>query len=188
MNLNGFKKLGLKNKLIISIAGFIMVLISIIYFMVLPTINDIKEMGRKIESEKMDLEEKYQKGQSLKRLAEDIRKIEPLIEKLDQIYINKNDSLELITTLEKIANKNNINQKINLVDAQNTENQYYQKMPIQLSTNGSFINQMKYLTNLESSKYYINIQSLEISPTIQNSNSTETNSIKMLIFADTYWR
>lgn len=179
------KNFNLKNRISLSVAGFILSMILIIYYLIIPTLNDIKQMGLEIEKQKIDLEEKYQKGQSIKKLAEDLKKIEPLVDQLDIIYINNANSLGLITDLEKIAAENGIEQKINLVQTENNNNQYFQKIPIQLSVSGNFMNQISYLEKIELLKYYINIQSLEMSTAPQSSGSG--SSLNTLIFANTYW-
>lgn len=185
MSFHVLKNFNLRNKISLSVTGFILSMILIVYYLIIPTINDIKKMGMEIEKQKIDLEEKYQKGQSIKKLAEDLKKIEPLVSQLDNIYIDKANSLGLITDLEKIATENGVEQKINLVQTENNNNQYFQKIPIQLFVSGNFINQINYLEKIELLKYYINIQSLEISTAPQGSGNG--GSLNTLIFADTYW-
>jgi len=192
MQLEDILKLNLKKKIIISLVVFILIIACLIYFIVIPTIKDIKRMGVEIEIQRIDLEEKYQKGQSLRQLTETLEEIEPQLSKLNQVFINQNRELEFITTLEEVADYSNIMQKINLSDFQGIDNQKYKKMPFQLFAQGSFINQMNYLTYLEALNYYININFLELSPgSAQLASSGETSaqgSINMLIIADTYWR
>jgi len=191
-------KFNLKNKITASSAGFLIIILSLIYFIVIPTIKDIKAMGQTIEAQREDLEKKYIKGQSLKQLTENLSKIEPKLELLDQIFINKNRELEFITSLENEANKNQVSQKINLSEPQQIENQNFQKTNLQLLTNGNFIKQLQYLINLENLKYYINVKLLELSLTSDGlqlkvnsqenlSAPAETNRLNMLIDADTYW-
>ncbi len=198
MNGNKYLKFNLKNKITASMIIFLALILSLIYFIVIPTIAEIKSMGTAIEAQREDLEKKYLKGQSLKQLTENLSKIEPKLELLDQIFINKNRELEFITSLENEANKNQITQKINLNAPEKTENQNFQKTNLQLFTKGGFINQLHYLINLEKLSYYINIKLLEISPAAigkQNKadsqellpSAGETNNLNMYINADTYW-
>lgn len=197
MNGSKYLKLNLKNKITASLAGFIIIILSLIYFIVIPTIKEIKAMGRAIEAQREDLEKKYIKGQSLKQLTENLSKIEPKLDLLDQIFINKNRELEFITSLENEANKNRISQKINLSAPQKTENQNFQKTNLQLFTKGGFIKQLQYLANLEHLSYYINIKLLELSPAANGeqvkTDSQETSptagetNLNMYLNADTYW-
>lgn len=195
MTLNKFN---LKNKITVSLIGFMLIIFGLIYFIVIPTIKDIKAMGESIEEQKVDLEKKYIKGNSLRKLTENLKEIEPKLSLLDQIFINKNRELEFITTIENEANKSQVNQKINLSSPKDTENQEFQKNNLQLFTKGSFNKQLRYLINLESLSYYINVKSLELTPAsgekIETSGqepaveATETRSLNMFINADTYWK
>lgn len=198
MDANKYLKLNLKNKITASLVGFLVIILSLVYFIVIPTIKEIKDMGRAIEAQREDLEKKYIKGQSLKQLTENLSKIEPKLELLDQIFINKNRELEFITSLENEANKNQVSQKINLSAPQKAENQNFQNTGLQLITKGGFIKQLQYLINLEHLSYYINVNLLELTPAADgepvktNSQGTapapgETNRLNMYIDADTYW-
>lgn len=161
--------------------------------------RDIKTMGGTIEEQMMDLEKKYIKGNSLRQLTENLKKIEPKLDLLDQIFINKNRELEFITTLENEANNNRVAQKINLNSPDTAEKQEFQKNSLQLLAQGDFNKLLKYLMDLESLSYYINIKLLEITP-ITDSGKTAVNNqaaaatgngtgnLNMLIDANTYWK
>ncbi|MDP2708669.1 MAG: hypothetical protein Q8O93_01280 [bacterium] len=198
MILDKYLKFNLKNKIVASSVGFLLTILFLIFFIVAPTIKDIRAMGDEIEAQRLDLENKYIKGQSLKQLSENLKKIEPRLNLLDQVFINKNRELEFITSLESQANKNNIDQKINLSPPQIAENQNFQKTVLQLFTKSSFTRQLRYLTNLESLNYYINIKQLELSPAAEAGPPrsidrdgpplpADSSNINMYISADTYW-
>jgi len=178
-------KADFKKRITINVLIFLIVTIGIIYFIVMSTSEDIKEIKVKTENIRIDLEEKYVKGQSLRKLSESLKQIESQIPELDKIFIKKSEAIDFITSLEKIAEDTNVDQKINLSNIEKNEKEICNKTPLQLTTIGSFANQMKYLTKLESSNYYINIKSLEIT---QAPSETEgINNINMLIFSNTYW-
>ena len=86
MNGNKYLKFNLKNKITASLVGFLVIILSLIYFIVIPTIKDIKTMGQTIEAQREDLEKKYIKGQSLRQLTENLSKIEPKLELLDHFH------------------------------------------------------------------------------------------------------
>lgn len=165
----------------------------LIYFVVMPTISDIKKMGEEIENQRIDLEQKYIKGQSLRKLTENLKKIEPQLVVLDQIFISQNHELEFITALEELANQNNISQKINLQELPKDGNKAYQKTPLQISAKGNFINLMNYLIDLEALNYYININSINLSsaytaPSAASDEQTVFSNINIALSADTYWK
>jgi Tfp pilus assembly protein PilO len=191
-----FEKFNLKNKITVSLVGFIIVFFCLICFIVTPTIKDIKSMSEQIEAQKIDLEKKYIRGHGLKQLAENLKKVQPQLSLLDQIFINKNRELEFITALENKANASRISQKISLSAPEATESQQFQKSNLRLYIQGKFDKQLEYLLNLESLNYYVNIKSLEFAPTSDvGANSQENqlpqnqgNNINMFISAETYWK
>lgn len=192
MKLINLSNISLIKRIVINLIIFLFTIFFLISFLILPTIKDIKRIGNEIETQRTDLEKKFVKVQNLKQLTKNLNKIEPELNKLDQIFINKDDELGFITNLEKIATTNNIDQKINLGGNQLIESKIYKKIPLQISTSGSFSDQLNYLINLESLNYYINIKSLEISQEKNNiKNNTEKlpqTNLNFLITADTYWQ
>lgn len=189
MSLGNITKPGLERKILIINLTLFLIVGAIVIFAIIPSIKNIKEMRKEIEGQKIDLEEKYQRGQSLKKLSENLKKIEPQLEKLNLVFISKNRELEFITTLEDIASREKIEQKINLASGQSGGDGAYQKMPLQLFTQGTFKNQMNYLLALETLNYYINIKNLELSaaPLPPGAAKQDVN-ISMMITADTYWK
>lgn len=197
--MNGAKylKFNLRNKITASLTVWLAIILFLIYFIVVPTIKEIKTMGRLIEAQREDLEKKYIKGQSLKQLAENLNKIEPNLKLLDQIFINKNRELEFITSLENEADKNQVGQKINLSAPQKEANSDWQKSDLALHTKGGFIKQLEYLLALERLNYYLNVKLLELSPAggeqVKGENQetkpadNEPPSLNMYLNADTYW-
>ena len=190
MKINLNLKLDLKKKLILSLFIFLLVIYILVQIIVLPTIREIKKISYAIETQRLDLEKRYLKGQNLKQLRENLNKIEPQLDKLNRIFINQNRELEFITTLEETAAANKIFQKINLGAAEAVPAQRFKKIPLQLSAQGNFINQMNYLLKLEALDYYINIKTLELSPapTSLAENGTSLSNINLLMTADTYWQ
>ena len=185
----------LKRKIIASSTGWLLVIVGIIYLIVWPTVRDIKTMSGEIDAQRIDLEKKYIKGQSLKQLTENLKKIEPKLELLDQIFINENRELEFITSLENLANQNGVAQKINLSAPTAAANKNFKKIGLQLFTQEGFSNQLKYLIDLEQLSYYLNINFLELSPAGAGQSQTadaqkitpaETN-LNLYLGADTYW-
>lgn len=183
-------KLNTKNKIIASALLFPAVIAVLLLFVIMPAINNISAMSNDIEARRIDLEEKYLRGQSLKKMMENLKNIDARIGDLDQIFIEKNDILGFITSLEKTAAENNIAQKINLLTEKDTKQNGYSKIPLQISTEGKFSNQFNYLSDIERSEYYINISSLELSSsaTQPQTEPEENKKIKTVIFADTYWQ
>lgn len=190
MKINIDLKINLTKKIVINTLFIAVIIISLLYFLIFPSVRDIQEMKQSIEAQKIDLEIKYQKGQNLKHLSEKIKVIEPKINNLEEIFVKEDDSLAFVKTLENLAEKHNITQSIKLLDPVESQNSYYKIIPIQLSTQGKYENQMDYLLDLERLDYYINIDILKITKktsTINEEGEKEV-AVSMFMSADTFWR
>jgi len=198
MNLINFKKINIKRKITFVIVVFLLTNALIVYLIIIPTINNIKQLRVNIVTQKVDLEKEMAREKNINILSEKLDKIEPQMKKFEQIFINQNRELEFITTLEDIALSNKVLQKINLnLNAVKTE-QTYKKIPLRLNIQGNFYNLLQYLTSLENLNYYINITSLEMTKEISSGSTllpTDSSgakqiigNISMAISADTYWQ
>jgi Tfp pilus assembly protein PilO len=187
VNISNFS---LKNKIIVIIVGFLIFISLIIFLIVIPTVNDILEIGKEIENQRIDLEAKYIKGQNLRQLTENLEKINSQLSKLEQIFISNNRELEFITTLEGVASKNSISQKINLGNQEDIANYDYKKTAIQLIAQSNFTNIINYLLDLESLEYYLNIKNIELTlaSSKQGADVAPGAIINMFISAETFWK
>lgn len=158
-----------KRKIIIYLIIFLIATCSIIYFIILPTVNEIKRISNDIYLERVDLEKKYQRGQLLRVTIKNFETIKPKKSKLESVFINEGEELKFITSLEKIANDNNLNQEIKVQEKkiERQENNYY-PLSLAISIRGEFINIMKYLQSLEKLNYYFNISAINIGADGQN--------------------
>ena len=192
MNLTSFKDIGLKQKIIANSALMIAIILGIIFFVIIPGLNSVKGLMENIISQKIELEQTMIKEKNNSKISEKIKKIEPQMSKFEQIFINQNRELEFITTLEDIANKNKVAQKISLTPVLESGGNF-KKTPLNITAKGEFKNIMEYLTGLESSNYYINIKSIELAssraraPKDQDGYSPNA-PVNIKIFALTYWR
>jgi Tfp pilus assembly protein PilO len=194
MILNSYKKINIPKKIFIAVIGFLVIIFIIFHFFIAPTLNDIKKLSNDIIFQKIDLENKLINEKKLISLNEKILKIEPQLEKLDQIYINKNRDLEFITTMEGMAEKNSMNQKIIFDPSTGVVEQDYKKVLLNFELNGNYFNFLKYLNDLETLPYYINIFNIEAS--IGNSNLNQANdhafnsknNINIVMSANTFWK
>lgn len=192
MNLDPIKKLSLKKKIMIANAVLLTMAAAIIYLVIWPSIADIKRMRDDIHGQMVDLEDKYQKGQSMKKMNENLKIIEPKLEKLDQIFISKNREVEFVTAMEDLAGRIGVEQRLNLGAAQQARDKAYQKMPITIGLSGSFTQLINYLAELESLSYYINISAIDLASGGSRRNAVTNdgggNLVSMNISAFTYWK
>lgn len=190
MENNRPSKVSLKEKIIGLNVLMIVIFVLIIFFVILPSSKEIDSIQTNIQDQYLELEKKYLKGQSLKKLNENLNKIEPQSKKLDNIFIQSDNQLNFITMLEGIAKENQLTQKVDLGTPINLVS--YKKIPLQINVQGNFYKQMAYLEKLESLEYYININSIELTPLStlngQNSESGSDEKTNMQLSVDTFWK
>jgi Tfp pilus assembly protein PilO len=188
--LDFLSSIGYRKKIVLSATLSILTMGAIVYFLIIPTMENIKILKGEVETKQVELEKNYLKGKSLKVIAEDLKKIEPQIAELKKIFIKKESAFEFITEMEKIAQNSKLEQKINLSSEEEKIGGAYKKIPIQLSTKGSFSSQIKYLSAIESLDYQINVKTLEISSggTVTKEDGSTEDQVTMQIIADTYWQ
>lgn len=210
MILNNQKKYSLSKKISNIVIVFAIFAIAISYFAIIPSILTIGDLKIAIINEKINTEKKYQNKKNAIEVENKISQIEPDITSLDDVFINKNRELEFITILENIANKNNINQKINLTppttstetktsktnknkkSAEKTEEISIPSSPLNIVASGRFENIINYIQEINSLKYYINISGLDFSKTSEiindEINLQSKQVITLNISAKTYWK
>jgi len=196
MNISYLKKISPKQKLFVNIGLLLILNILFIYLLILPAISNIKKSRNDILNLKIDLENKIIREKNLYILNEKISKVNPQLEKINQIFISQNQEIEFITTLENLEKKYNVSQKLN-IDLNNRQGEEgLNKIPISTNTSGNFRNLMDYLANIESLNYYINIESISLSNGTDDSLSSKSvllgqnlsDQMTMQISGFSYWK
>ncbi len=199
---NNSKKIDIKQKIILLISGTILWIVGITILIIIPQIHSINDLGERIKSHKIYLEEQYENKINEQKNKKKLEIIEKEIKKIDQMFISQNRELEFITTLEEIASRHNIKQKISLEDNNQKEenNKGYKENRLQLTSQGTFSDLLNYLMDIESLNYYINIKSIEfisknddsknkyVPNMIQQEDANNDNQIMCKIVANTYWK
>ncbi|MFH0856659.1 MAG: hypothetical protein V1860_02055 [bacterium] len=180
----------IKNQILYFVLTISLAIIVIAGFIILPTMRNIKDMSDKITELKVELEKKYDNRQTLRSEMNRYKKIDENIEKFLEIYVKENGQLLFITAIEDIAAKNNLDQKINMLDlaespnknkAGTQSNAYSSRINIHLK--GGYADILKYLSDTRKISYYINIQSISISKLSEQKNYANKGSAEADILA-----
>ncbi len=185
MNFKFLANLGIKQKIAVSIVVLIAVLFVGLYFFIFNTIQDIKDLRNEIISEKIEVEKKINREKNLSNLSIKLKKIESQSNKIENIFLKKNNELEFIKTIENIASNNNVTQNINLLPGKDEKK--VNKTIINLRVEGSYEDILNYIKDLELLKQYINIINLNISAQ-DNKEPEEENTVILNISAETFWK
>ena len=200
MNLNKFKNLDYKKKIIYLSLVFAVAALLTVYMIIKPTLMKIKEERANIVTQKIELEKRLSNEKNMASLSSKIRKIKPQIDRLSSVYINQGRQLEFITTLEGIASENKVAQSLNLNFDSLSNDPNYNIIPLEISVSGTYANVLNYLISLETMNYYINITNWQFSPggaIVSEISVLETNKqsasrsgapYTLRLTANTYWK
>lgn len=140
-------------------------------------------MSDKVTNLKLELEKQYDNRQTLRNEIARYEKIKKNSEKFLEIYVKENEKLELITSLEDIAEKNNLDQKINIPDAEtvksnknNTPARNEFPSVINIYLKGEYVNILKYISDMRRMAYYININSVTIDKLIEQKSDSKNKT------------
>jgi len=180
-----------KKKIYLLIAIILIVIISISFFILIPTIKDIKNLNKGIDEQKLEIEKRYIQTHGSKRIT-NLNKIKTDVSKLSSIFVKKDFELEFITTLERLAAENNLEQQIKLQPNNQKIAGLIKSIPIQISLKGDFLDVLKYLQGLEKLEYYINIDSIDLTTLFfkkeaAGPNQAGVGQISVSISGETYW-
>lgn len=185
----------IKKRITVTTLISLLLIGGVVYFAIMPQIENIKQTKREIEKQRLNLEERYIQGLKLKELSKNIKKVESEMEKMERIYIEKEETLEFIKTLESIAEKNGVEQKIDLNSAKEDIKEEYQERPLQMALSGEYRNLLSYLADIESMKYWINIKSMDITSGVlrqsrleDEDNTKKAEQINIKVQAYVYWK
>lgn len=173
-----------KNKFYINIAIILLFFISISVFIIYPALKEIIKVNREITNERILLERKLALGLNIKKIAKDLEEIEGSAQNLDDIFLEQNSELDLISNLESIANKHNVAININSDFTGQDIGSNILKVEIQLSLNGSYKQILEFMNELENQKNYFNFKSISFSKN-QKSNAAV---ITAQLISDTYFK
>jgi len=176
--------MGIKKKILISVTIVLSIIGLIVYFIIWPTIKDIKTINYAVYLERLDLEKKYQKGQLLRTTIENFEKIKPEQDKLKNVFVIEGQELEFITSLEQIAEKNQVDQELKLATSDDVNRPSSYSLPLTLKINGSFIGILKYLRDLENLDYYFSINSITLDT--ESTNRVTDDHISAILSGNIY--
>ena len=167
------------------------VIILIAAFIIYPAMHDILSAGREIAKQKDQLQKQQLQEHALKEVLASYRQYEPKIKFLNRIVLPKNRELEFITSLEDVAARHNLRQKIDIGNYQTLPGNNFSRMPLQLQLEGNFIDELAYLQELERLPVYINIKNLNFTAVSVKAAAEQdgtNNTVGLAIVADTFWQ
>lgn len=177
-------KFTLKKRILLFIIFIILALLFVAGVIIFPTVKSINNLKREIGAIESDLEQRYQNSQKLRRTLRELSDIKTQTEQLKDVTILKGEELKVITELESLASKYNIDQVIN-VSLQQVSKADLGKYPtaeyysFSFLDNGKFSDLVSYLKEIEQLPYYIVIKNINFE---NRQNNAKENSLITLSF------
>ena len=165
----------------------------VVFYVLFPLASSIEKTKADIQTQRMEIEKKYEQRKEFGDVSDKLKEIESQLGILNKPFVLHDRKLEFITELEELANKNNVEQNINLQMEKAQERGFYRMIPLNIKTSAKFENQMDYLSGLETLDEYVNIYFLTLDSGQADSFEAETGEkegadrIEMLIRANTFW-
>ncbi|MEK7211611.1 MAG: type 4a pilus biogenesis protein PilO [Patescibacteria group bacterium] len=162
-------------------------LIILVIFIVLPAIKEIKSLNKQILNQRALLESRYEKRLNIKNAIKNYNSYRPRVpELLASVYLNAGNEIEFITALEKISEKNSLEQKINFDTENGGENQSENtwRVPIDIQLSGNYLNILRYLEQTEKLNFYLVIDRFSVSP----KTSDFSGNVRAVIGGHTFWK
>lgn len=181
----------LRQKLPLYIIGISSVVFFICLLIIRPTIKNILTLRNDIYKIQQELEQRHDRALKTKRSLQELETIKKENVKFIVFTVQRGDELKIITELENLAQKNNIEQNLDLAFIDEKEKKAEEKSPntkvkthalpqyfkFSFLNNGFFLDHVNYLRDLEKLPYYLIINNLnwEKSKTSQNNVAEKIN-------------
>ncbi|MCG2693924.1 hypothetical protein L6259_01415 [Candidatus Parcubacteria bacterium] len=163
--------------------------VSIYFFIIQPTITDIKGFNDRIQVERIALENKYTNRRNIKNIIADVSEVEGQLSNIEnKMIIKSGDEVEFISSLEKIASLNNLVQKISLRKTDEQEANLATRYNITINLAGDYIDTLKYLKDVETSDFYIIIYAVNVtSNKDKKADAASSGTVKTNLYGYVYF-
>ena len=134
-----------------------------------PRVKRINDLKGTVERSEDEIEKNYQRSVALRKSVSQLDEMAENVEKFEEMVITKGDELRVITLLENVAEKNNINQDLSvsyvaeLPDGVDSERKNKLNRPyynLTLSNEGRFPDLVRYMWEVEQLPFYLVIDKL----------------------------
>ena len=162
MRIKILEKLDFTQKIIYFSLAVVVVIGFSVFFVVKPSADHIKDIKKDIKEQRAKLEKKYLMGWNAKILSKNAQEIKDNLKIFNKLFIPKDGHLDLVTSLERMAQRNNLEQEINILTNNANNKGSYKIVPVHIEVKGRFRNQLALVSDLKNeTDYQFNINSLK---------------------------
>jgi hypothetical protein len=149
-------------KIIIKVSMLIFLFLIITGAILVPTTLNIRKTAAESYKLRVLLEEKYQQSLNSRITRKRLEEIKSASAGFDTFLFKSGDELKLITFFESTAAKYNLTQSINSSNLDQIGKN--RTASISLNIKGKYNDALKYIAEIETSHYFINITQLQMTP------------------------
>ncbi len=173
-------KLSLEKKIVGLVALLIGAVLIILFVIIRPTVQKIKNINAETNALRADLERKYAQSLAVRLTLKKMSTFKKSAALYNEHLFHSSDELKLITELERLAAARHLEQKIDQSNLNKTTNQ---RMRLRYSVVGGYGETLAYLSDLERSSFFISIEELHWSPFFSNPITQSPSTTLQLVIS-----
>jgi len=147
-----------------------------------PLISNIKYSSENLVFQKERLAELENKSENIKKFQIAYGSRQANFEKMNRLFINKEEPINFIKFLEKEAKTAHLSIEITPVTVKTVASDFWPSTDFSLTLNGSFPHFLQFLNRLESSPYLIKLSNLNLDKPGQSANGDIAISFQMKVY------
>lgn len=151
-------------KFYISIAFLLIITAVMAGLAIIPSVASIRAIGEKIREQDQKLAQKKLSGFSIEKVRIDLAAAALQEKQLDKVFVGQGQELALITQIEGLAQKLDLNVQVAPDLNLKPINNKVQRLPIKITASGSYLSILKFISDLEASDHYFNVSRLDLKP------------------------
>src|SRR3989338_5899849 len=154
-------KFTVEKKIFLTLALFAGGILLVVGLVIVPTIRMITKVSAESAETRLSLQTEQTDFTNFRELLQKIKTLTTRTADYSERLFKTGDALLLITALEKTADDNRVNQKI---DSSNFDAITNQKATVALTVNGSYADVIAYLAAVERLPHFITLEQITLSP------------------------
>ena len=167
-------RIDLTKRIVLWVGALSLLALMIIFGIVVPTLGYIKKTADESYKLRIFLEQKYERSLRSRITRKKLAEIKNSSTDFYPFLFRSDDDLKLITFLENLSAKHSIIQTINNSSLSKTGNN--RVINITMNLGGNYNDVLKYIAELETSNYFINISQLQFSPAFTRAGEVTPNT------------
>lgn len=177
----------LKSHFLIASAVFALLLTGLVFFIILPSVAEIRQIRQLVYEERVRLEKLFVRGQLQKKVRGNYNRVRERAGWLDNILLKENQELQYITALESAAERTGVKLKITVGEQARLPGQALSILNFTFNAESAWPNIVAFLSALENMPYYTNV--LEVVAARQQTVGQEQSAspVTAAITAQTFW-